>query len=276
MDYMKLKVALIIAFFILLASLTAVVYDSTNGALTRLTVQRVTLSSPKIPLAFDQLNLVYFSDVHAHTLSDDYYQKVVDKINACNPDFVVFGGDLIDEASYATYSNTQRLAMIALLKSIQAPYGKFAILSETDLAHATELTALFMEAGFEVLNNKRIPIHVLGSPSISLIGWDASSSNSLLTEIQNGDYTLGFAHDPSFADSLNGKGIDVLFSGKTHGGQVTLPLMGPLVYKDEIYQRGKYALSKMDLFVSTGIGVSPLKARWMTDPSFILITFNAP
>jgi len=276
MEYMKLRVLLILAFFILLASLTAVVYDSTNGALTRLTIDRVTLSSSKIPASFDQMTMVYFSDLHAHTLSDDYYQKVVDKINACNPDFVVFGGDLIDDSSYADYSNAQRASLIALLNSIKAPYGKFAVLSETDLAHTTELTALYMEAGFEVLNQKRIPIHVLGSPSISLIGWDETSSPSLLTEIQTSDYTLAFAHDPSFADTLNGKGIDAMFSGKTHGGQVTLPLMGPMVYKDELYRRGHIALSKMDLYVSTGIGVSTLKARWMTDPSFYLITFDAP
>ena len=270
---MKLKV-LMISLFILVFGLTGVVYDSTNGALTRLTIQRVTLTSDKIPEAFNDLNLVYFSDLHAHTLSDTYYQNVIDSINAMNPDFVVFGGDLIDEAGYASYSDTQRKAMIALLKSIDAPYGKYAILSETDLAHQTELHALYLEAGFEILNSQLIPIHVLGNPSINFLGWDAETPSDLLSTILPTQYTIAFASDPDFATVLNGQNIDVMFAGKTHGGQVTLPFLGPMVYKDEIYQKGHYELSQLDLYVSTGIGVSGLKARWMTDPSYYLITFK--
>lgn len=269
---MKLKV-LIISVFILVFSVIGVVYDSTNGALTRLTIQRVTLSSDKIPEVFNELNLVYFSDLHAHTLSDDYYQTVIDSINAMNPDFVVFGGDLIDEASYVNYSDAQRKAMIALLKSIDAPYGKYAILSEIDMAHQTELHALYLEAGFEVINSQLIPIHVLGSPSINFVGLDQTTPASLLDTILPTQYTLAFATDPDLATTLNGQNIDVMLAGKTHGGQVTLPFVGPMVYKNELYQKGHYALSQLDLYVSTGIGVSSLKARWLTDPSYTLITF---
>ena len=270
---MKLK-ALIISLFILVFTLTGVVYDSTNGALTRLTIQRVTLTSDKIPDIFNDLNLVYFSDLHAFTLSEKYYQKVVDSINGMNPDFVVFGGDLIDEAAYTSYSDTQRKDLISLLKSIKAPYGKYAILSETDMAHQTELHSLYLEAGFEVLNSKSISVHVLGSASINFLGVDESTTSALFSTISADQYTLAFATDPDLGASLNGQNIDVALAGKTHGGQVTLPFIGPLVYKDEIYQKGHFKLSQLDLYVSTGIGVSSLKARWMTDPSFTLITFK--
>jgi predicted MPP superfamily phosphohydrolase len=164
--------------------------------------------------------------------------------------------------------------MIELLTSIQAPYGKYAILSETDMAHQTELHALYLEAGFEILNSKLIPIHVLGQASMNLIGWDSQSPSTLLGTIQPTQYTIAFASDPDFATILNGQGVDVMFAGKTHGGQVTLPFIGPMVYKDEVYQKGHYQLSQLDLYVSTGIGVSGLKARWMTDPSYTLVTFK--
>lgn len=270
---MKLRVLIILAFSLLL-TLTVIVYDSTHGALTRLQVSQVILSSDKIPEDFNELNLVYFSDLHAYTLNDSYYAKVVESINAKNPDFVVFGGDLIDESDYATYSDAQRTALIDLLKSIKAPYGKFAVLSETDLAHKTELIPLLMEGGFEVLNGKVLPVHVLGSSSINFVGWDDDTDLSILSGLSSSTYTLAFVNDPDQVTVLNGHGIKAVFAGKTHGGQVTLPLIGSLVYKDEAYQKGHYALSDLDLYVSSGIGVSNLKARWLTDPSYTLVTLK--
>ncbi len=272
--YMKFKVLISVAFALLL-SLTVIVYDANHGALTRLKIKRLTLESDQIPEAFDELTLIYFSDLHVYTLGKAYYEKVIQKINALNPDFVVFGGDLIDEAQYETYSETERSSIIDLLKSIKAPYGKFALLSETDLMHQTELISLYHQSGFEVINNKLIPIHALGSAFINFLGYDESGDESILTQLSADKYTLAFGYDPDLALTLNEHEVDVMFAGKTHGGQVTLPIIGPLFMKSESFQKGYYPLSKLNLYVSTGIGVSKLKARWLTDPSLMLITFKS-
>ncbi|TXT18778.1 MAG: hypothetical protein FD133_700 [Erysipelotrichaceae bacterium] len=118
--HMKFKVLMSVAFALLL-SLTIIVYDATHGALTRLKINRLTLESDQIPEAFDELSLVYFSDLHFYTLGKTYYEDVIQRINSLNPDFVVFGGDLIDETQYETYSETERTNIINLLKSIKAP-----------------------------------------------------------------------------------------------------------------------------------------------------------
>jgi uncharacterized protein len=270
---MKLKVLLSVAFAILL-SMTVIVFDATHGALTRLKINRLTLVSDQIPEAFDELSLVYFSDMHFFTLNKTYYEKVISRINTLNPDFVVFGGDLIDETHYDAYSETDRTSIIDLLKSIKAPYGKFALLSDTDLEHQTELTSLYLQAGFEIINNKVLPIHMLGSASINFVGWNETSDVSILGQLASDEYTLAFGYDPDLSSILNEHEVDVMFAGKTHGGQVTLPILGPLFMKSETYQKGVYPLSKLNLYVSTGIGVSNLKARWLTDPSLMLITFK--
>ena len=272
--HMKFKVLMSVAFALLL-SLTVIVYDATHGALTRLKINRLTLESDQIPEAFDELSLVYFSDLHFFTLGKTYYDDVIQKINGLNPDFVVFGGDLIDDTQYETYSKTERTNIINLLKSIRAPYGKFALLSDTDLEHQTELLSLYLQSGFEVINNKLIPIHMLGSASINFLGWDETSNVSILTQLIADEYTLAFGYDPDLSASLNEHEIDVMFAGKTHGGQVTLPIIGPLFMKSETFQKGVYPLSNLNLYVSTGLGVSNLKARWLTDPSLFLITFKS-
>jgi len=274
MMYMKFK-ALFGFLFITVITLTTIVYDSTHGALTRLVVSRITLNSEKIPESFNELNLIYFSDVHLFTLSEAYYTQVIETINGLNPDFVVFGGDLIDEASYATYSETERSGLIDLLQSIQAPYGKYAILSQTDQAHQTELQNIYLEAGFEILNSKLIPIHALGDARIHFLGWDETSDPLILDTLNPDEYTVAFAHDPALANELNNHGIDVLMAGKTHGGQVTLPLIGSLYMNDELYRKGKTKLSDLTLYVSSGIGISNPKARWMNDPSLYFVTFKS-
>ncbi len=274
MIYMKFK-GLFISLFVFVIALTMIVYDSTHGALTRLGVKRITLSSEKIPSVFNALNLIYFTDLQSFTLNEKYYTQVMKEIQALNPDFVVFGGDLIDEASYASYSEAERTFLIDALKNIKAPYGKYAILSQTDQAHQTELQSIYLEAGFEILNTKLIPIHVLGEATINFLGWDETSDPNLLSSILPTEYTLAFAHDPALSNQLNTAQIDVLVCGKTHGGQITLPFIGPLTMRSEIHQNGKYELSDLTLYVSSGIGVSDLKARWMTDPSFILFTFKS-
>jgi len=271
---MKFKVLWSMAFALLL-SMTVIVYDATHGALTRLKINRLTLESDQIPEAFDELSLIYFSDLHFFTLNKTYYEKVIQRINALNPDFVVFGGDLIDESDYETYSETERTSIIDLLKSIKAPYGKYAVLSDTDLLHQTELVSLYLQSGFEIINNKILPIHMLGSASINFVGWDETSDITLLSQLKADDYTLAFGYDPDLSSVLNEHEVDVMFAGKTHGGQVTLPLWGPLFMKSETFQKGLYPLSKLNLYVSTGIGVSDLKARWLTDPSLFLITFKS-
>ena len=64
------------------------------------------------------MKILQFSDLHlGYYFSLQHLSKVVSKINAVNPDIVLFTGDLID--NYQTYTDTPFVASI--LKNIQAP-----------------------------------------------------------------------------------------------------------------------------------------------------------
>lgn len=244
--------------------------DATIWSLTRLHPVRVTLQSSAIPDDFDELTVVYFSDTHWMNLGDAYAQRVIDAIQAQDPDVIVFGGDLATDAYYDTLTSETRQTLLERLTQLEAPLGQFAILSEADQTHRLELEAFWLLAGFEVLNGQRLDIHAYGDDIIRFIGLDTNTSVSLAdTRV----YTIGFAHDPALMETWAGK-LDALVAGKTHGGQIVLPLIGSLVTSNQPLIKGQTVIDGTTLIVSSGIGVDQLKARLFADPDFLIITLK--
>jgi uncharacterized protein len=262
------RLTLLVIFSLLAIGLLGV--DATIWSLTRLKPVQVTLTSSDIPSDFDELTLVYFSDTHWMNLGDAYAEHVITAILAQDPDVIVFGGDLATDAFYDTLTAETRQKLIDRLKRLDAPLGQFAILSEADQAHRLELEALWMAAGFEVLNGQRLDIHAYGDAFIRFIGIDANTSLSLA---DSSVYTIGFAHDPALIESWAGN-IEALVAGKTHGGQVVLPFIGSLVSANQPLIKGQTVIDSTTLMVSSGVGVDQLKARLFADPDFLVITLN--
>ena len=76
------------------------------------------------------------------------------------------------------------------------------------------------------------------------------------------------SHSPDQFRFAQKGGYNVMLSGHTHGGQVVLPIIGP-VYAPSIYgvsfAAGLFRLNKLTLHVSRGIGAKdPL--RWRCRP----------
>ena len=69
---------------------------------------------------------------------------------------------------------------------------------------------------------------------------------------------LYHAHD--YLEAAAQKGMDLYLCGDTHGGQVALPLYGPLFAIGRFgrrYARGLYEVGGMRAYVTPGLGVEP-------------------
>jgi predicted MPP superfamily phosphohydrolase len=90
---------------------------------------------------------------------------------------------------------------------------------------------------------------------------------------------LVLAHGPRTADAL--RRLDrplVCLSGHTHGGQVNLPILTPLLLATvmrERYVRGLYRLSDVQLYVSRGVGMSGLRLRVNAPAEVTLATLRS-
>ena len=83
------------------------------------------------------------------------------------------------------------------------------------------------------------------------------------------------AHEPDYADTVAADGrIALMLSGHTHGGQVRLPLFGPLVlpYLGQRYPAGLYTLGEMTLYVTRGVGLVAPPVRLICRPEVTVLT----
>jgi hypothetical protein len=83
---------------------------------------------------------------------------------------------------------------------------------------------------------------------------------------------LALFHSPDLFDAVAPK-VDLALAGHTHGGQVSLPLLGPPwlppgsgAYVDGWYQRGAARMH-----VSRGVGTSILPVRFLCRPEVAVV-----
>ena len=83
------------------------------------------------------------------------------------------------------------------------------------------------------------------------------------------------AHEPDFANRAAQDGRVMLqLSGHTHGGQVRLPLLGPVTLPEHgrSYHTGLYRIRQMWLYTTRGIGVNGLPFRFLCPPEITHLT----
>jgi predicted MPP superfamily phosphohydrolase len=70
--------------------------------------------------------------------------------------------------------------------------------------------------------------------------------------------------------------IDLQLSGHSHGGQIRLPLVGPVILPlwGRRYPRGLYQVKDSQLFTSQGIGMVDLPVRINCPPEIAEITLT--
>ncbi|MFJ8412826.1 metallophosphoesterase [Bacillus paramycoides] len=239
-----------------------------------------TLKSPLIPRSFHGMKILQFSDLHlGYYFSLQHLSQIVSKINAENPDIVLFTGDLID--NYQTYTEAPFVASI--LKNIKAPFGKFSIYGNHDHGgYGTEYYDHIMrESGFELLQNKETRIRLLDNSEISIFGIDdillgKPKIEETLQRAQQNIYTIVLVHEPDIAPQIATYPINLQLSGHSHGGQVQLPFLGAIITPAlaKYYIEGFYNVRNLTLYVNRGLGRTRVPFRFMAKPEITLFTLQ--
>jgi predicted MPP superfamily phosphohydrolase len=81
-----------------------------------------------------------------------------------------------------------------------------------------------------------------------------------LQGIPQGSCTILLAHVPDYLLTSAGKGVDLQLSGHNHGGQVNMPVLGPLLVSSRYGRRYADGFHKMDgtlMYACRGLGGKP-------------------
>lgn len=268
----------ILLVLLLAAALLGVIGYSYFIEPNRLTVKTFTVTTEK---EISPCTVVFFTDTHFGEYYDiAHAEEIVDTINGLDPDFVLFGGDLLD--NYAR--DRQALDLEALrdsLSRIEARAGKFAVWGNHDYGGgAVRIYQEFMTScGFRVLDDEsqlfeEYGIRVFGYDDV-LVGWTPPE----LYTIQSEAFNLILSHEPCIARQIESSSDNLLLAGHTHGGQVSLPLItarflppGSEEFRKGFYTQGEIGTeTALQMYVSSGIGMTRYPFRLFNVPEIVQI-----
>lgn len=233
--------------------------------------KHITIESDQIPAQFDGKTIVFLSDIHAGLFfSQDRIDSVVNQVNAMNPDLILLGGDYIDGDSNYINSTFESLS------KLKAPMGVYAVLGNKDPQDYT-LDAI-PHYGITYIGNKGTWIEENGS-RIRLGGVGdynngAQIQNATTSVVTPQDFVILISHNPDYFPKVNKTKVDLVFSGHTHGGQVTFfGLWAPVTHSDygNKYRTGIIKEKNSTLVVSNGIGTTILPLRFFARPQIIVV-----
>ncbi len=223
------------------------------------------------------LKIVFFGDTHLGEFNDnDQLDRIVAKINAENPDLVIFTGDLIGSSGDFTADPE---AIAQSLGQIQATYAKVAVIGNHEYALLDQYNYedLMEAGGFTVLVDDWLDITEL---NVRLLGLDdvyrGNPDTTLADEALDGTYNILITHEPDIVDKMASDQVQLVLAGHTHGGQISLPYLTEKILpaNGKKYVKGLFSIGsegQTKLFVTKGTGMTKLPFRFMNVPEIVAI-----
>jgi predicted MPP superfamily phosphohydrolase len=241
----------------------------------RLVVHRETLALPDVP----PLRVAVLSDLHAGAafIDDAKIDALVAAVAGEQPDLVLLLGDYLNNGRDPdSWRGPTPEDVIARLGRLRAPLGVWAVLGNHDWWYdGVRITTALTSAGIRVLENQAAEVR----PGLWLAGLADEMTRTpdpaaALAGVPDGATVLAMTHSPDVFPSLPPR-MALTLAGHTHGGQVRLPLVGPLIVPSRFgarYAAGHVVEGGRHLFVTSGVGTSLLPVRFGVPPELVLLT----
>ncbi|MDG1897365.1 MAG: metallophosphoesterase [Fuerstiella sp.] len=181
-----------------------------------------------------------------------YFEFATDRLCELQPDIFVFTGDLIDDEELFPWA----FDMFSRLSGVAPGYS---ILGNHDwrLNHGRIRKGL-VDTGWVDLGEKHTSISI-GDVSVLLAGTEAPwiGSNPEVPVPGDEDVRILLSHSPDQRNYAHQQQFDLMLCGHNHGGQVVLPVIGPVYAPSRYgvkYAGGTYRHQQMLIHVSRGLG----------------------
>ena len=145
-----------------------------------------------------------------------------------------------------------------LLSPLAARLGKFAILGNHDNEHQPQAIAGELgRAGFEMLEGRWTTLDLEGT-TLAIGGTSAPWGPAFAaSDVPPADFRILLSHSPDLFYKAQRWGINLMLSGHNHGGQIRLPLVGPVFMPSRYsrrFDRGFFRQNGTLLYVNVGVG----------------------
>jgi uncharacterized protein len=243
----------------------------------------ITISLPGLPDAFDGFKIVQLSDIHLREYTEEaFLRAVVKRVDALGPDLVALTGDFVSIGPLPRRLGAKWSYPCAQILNGLACGMRYAVLGNHDVSvDKPAVTDALVSQRISVLSNSAVAIE-RGNQRIWLSGVaDAMLERpDLSLALPRGrdpdrEPLILLAHEPDFADSAINHRVSLILSGHTHGGQVRIPFVKPVMLPPlgKKYLEGHFTLADgTQLYVNRGIGTTGLPLRFLCPPEITVVT----
>ncbi|MCR8842997.1 metallophosphoesterase [Paenibacillus sp. SC116] len=232
-----------------------------------------------LPHVWDGTRLFFITDLHRRSFTAEHVSLLARHPSA---ELVLLGGDIIEQGVTIEQAmkSVEQLSKIAPIVMVHGNHDH--------KCNTAQLDAELIKAGVKILDNTAMRCEKDGE-AIWLCGIGDSSSGYANVRLafarsdSEPSCTIVLAHDPVVIREKLPSYVQLVLTGHTHGGQIRLPIYGPLRL-NQFYRRylsGWYGIiSKhvpnhaFQLFISNGFGTSHVPMRWNAKPQGHFITLR--
>jgi len=233
-----------------------------------------TLEIQRLPPGLEGLSIVHLTDLHfTGRIGRGYFERVVELANESEPDLTVVTGDVLEhDDCFAWIEHT--------LARLRSRLGVYFVLGNHDLRIDTaRLRRTLIDAGLIDVAGRWIVLES-GGETLLLAGNERpfmpsapDMSNAPATSLR-----VLLAHTPDQLPFARRHHFDLMLAGHTHGGQIALPFIGPVLSPSLYgvrYCGGTFHVRPTVLHVSRGVS-SEQPVRFNCPPELARLTLVAP
>lgn len=235
---------------------------------------------PRAHAGLAGLTIAFITDTHVGPhFSGAALEPTIRLVEQVMPDVVLFGGDYISESPRFLAEVEAPLTRMAQA----ARLGSWAVLGNHDIANVRRrVSEMLARTPIRLLTNESVSI-VFNGQTLWLTGIDdallgQADLRAAFADVPPGAANLTLWHEADRVDEVLPYAPFLMLSGHSHGGQVRLPLLGPLATPKlgKRYVMGRFELENTTLYVSRGIGMYRPPVRFRCPPEVPIFTLVAP
>ncbi|MDM5302294.1 metallophosphoesterase [Bacillus subtilis] len=258
---MKLSVKIAGALTVAAAAMTAKMYSTAKGNHLKTHTFLLSKMKGKLPLT-----IFFISDIHKRSIDQDLLQKA----RSHTPHLVIIGGDLAEGGVPSTRieENIKRLSNIGVPVVFVWGNNDYEVRQH-------QLYSIFKAYGVISLRNESVSFshngHTIAIAGVDDIKMEMDHYEEAIKELDKSQLNILVCHNPEIHEQINETdGIDAIFSGHTHGGQIRFGKFGP-------YELGKTGIVKHAAYlISNGYGTTKVPLRLGAEPETHIVTLCAP
>jgi len=243
----------------------------------RLRITRRTVDVPRLPEPFSGMTVAILADIHHGPLVGlGFVRRIVRETNGLAPDVIALVGDYV-------YRGRRYIEPCgAELARLRARLGVCSVLGNHDhWDGAAEVRSALADANIRRLDNDGVWLEKDGARlrvcGVGDLWEDEQDLDAALGDCRDDETALLLCHNPDYVEGLRDRRVGLVLCGHTHGGQVSIPFVGPPIVPSRYgkkYAAGLVRTPHTQVYVSRGLGTISVPVRFNCRPEIVFLTLR--